>query len=428
MPAPGRARQWERGLLPWQDVPLPEPVRSRLFRSFWIAGFESATHITDCSERLDMLAATQHDRFVSDDYARLGPIGIRTVRDTMRWHLIEPRRGRFDFSSVDPFMDAAQRHELQVVWDLLHYGTPCGVELYHPDFPARFGEFAAAAARYLEAWSDEVPYFTPINELSFFSWAAGQVGWFHPFWRGRGYELKRQLVRAWLAAVDAIRGVDPRARFISVEPLIHTVPPLGQPDVDDRAAAQEASQWEAWDMIAGLRDSDLGGRADALDVMGVNFYHDNQWEVPGGEKIAWHVHPRDPRWVPFHRLVQGAWERYRRPIFVGETSHVGEGRAAWIREMTDEVCLAIRGGVPVDGMCLYPIIDRFEWDDPGHWHNSGLWDLAREPDGTLRRVLCVPYAEELARCQERIREALAASGDDAEDVAAGDGSSAHRSA
>jgi beta-glucosidase/6-phospho-beta-glucosidase/beta-galactosidase len=378
-----------------------------LFRSFWIAGFESATHITDCSERLDMIAATQHDRLVSDDYARLLPLGFRTVRDTMRWHLIEARRGRFDFSSVAPFVEAARARGIQVIWDLLHYGTPCGVELFSPDFPQRFADFAHAAATWLSRNTDEVPLFTPINELSFFSWAAGEVGWFYPHGRGRGLELKRQLVRGWVCAVDAIRDVDARARVVSVEPLIHNVPPLGLEDVEGRAAAQRRSQWEAWDMIAGLRDADLGGRPDLLDVMGVNFYHDNQWEVPGGEKIAWHVRPRDSRWIPFHRLLREAWDRYQRPIFVGETSHVGVGRADWLREMTDEVCLALREGVTVEGVCLYPIIDRFEWDDPGHWHNSGLWDLARTPDGTLQRVLCLPYAAELVRCQARLAATLA---------------------
>jgi hypothetical protein len=60
--------------------------------------------------------------------------------------------------------------------------------------------------------------------------------------------------------------------------------------------------------------------------------------------------------------------------------------------MTDEVCLAIRGG-------LDPILDRFEWNDATHWHNSGLWDYEIAPDGEYRRVLNVPYAAEL-RCSE----------------------------
>lgn len=205
--------------------------------------------------------------------------------------------------------------------------------------------------------------------------------------------------------VDALREVDPDVRLVSVEPLIHTVPPRGLDDVDGLAAAQTESQWEAWDMIAGDRAPELGGAARYLDIVGVNFYHDNQWEVPGGKKLAWHVHPRDDRWVPFHRLLLGAWQRYRRPILIGETSHVGIGRAEWLRELTDEVLLALQAGVPLEGLCLYPIIDRFEWENPAHWHNSGLWDLEHQVDGALHRVLNVPYATELRRSQRRLAAA-----------------------
>jgi hypothetical protein len=206
-------------------------------------------------------------------------------------------------------------------------------------------------------------------------------------------------VRAWIAAVDAIRRVDPGARFVSVEPLIHTVPRPGS----DRAAAdaQNESQWEACDMIAGRTARDLGGDERYFDIVGVNFYHDNQWEVPGGEKIHWHIKPRDSRWVPFNVLLRGAYQRYGRPILIGETSHVGSGRAEWIRELTDEVIVAVQGGVPLEGICLYPIVDRFEWDNPAHWHNSGLWDFAIE-QGVYRRVLNQEYAAELGRSQLRL--------------------------
>jgi hypothetical protein len=241
-----------------------------------------------------------------------------------------------------------------------------------------------------------------VNELSFFAWAAGEVGWFHPFSTHRGGDVKRQLVRAWIAGVDAIRVVDPGARIVSVEPVIHTVPPRGTQDVGGRAAAQNASQWEAWDLITGRTEPELGGHPGYLDIVGVNFYHDNQWEVPGGRKVHWHIKPRDRRWVPFSQLIRGAYDRYKRPIIIGETSHVGSGRAEWIRELTDEVIIAVRAGLPLEGICLYPIMDRFEWNDPAHWHNSGLWDFAIEPDGTYRRVLNEEYAAEFGRSQLRL--------------------------
>jgi beta-glucosidase/6-phospho-beta-glucosidase/beta-galactosidase len=367
-----------------------------------MGGFESACHINESGLRLDMLAATQHDRFVREDYAALRSMRIATVRDTARWHLIETTPYVYDFATLDRYVDAANAVGVEVIWDLLHYGWPEGLDVYSSEFVARFAAFCGAIATRLRDRIPERRWYTPINELSFFAWAAGEVGWFHPFSRHRGGEFKRQLVRAWIAAVDAIRDADPTARFVSVEPVIHTVPPKGSADIGGRAAAQTASQWEAWDLITGRIEPELGGAEHYLDVIGVNFYHDNQWEVPGGEKIPWHIHPRDPRWVPFSRLIRGAYDRYQRPIIIGETSHVGSGRAEWIRELTDEVIIAVQNGLPLEGICLYPIMDRFEWNDPTHWHNSGLWDFVTEPDGTFRRVLNREYAHEFVRSQQRL--------------------------
>ncbi len=349
-----------------------------------------------------MMAATHHDRFVEADYQRLRQVGITAIRDTVRWHLVETRRGVYDWSSFQPFVDAAQRQQMQVIWDLCHYGWPEDLDIFSTAFVDRFADFSRAVAIHLREQSDDVPLFTPINEISFFAWAAGEVGWFHPHAHGRGPDVKRQLIRACIASIEAIHDVDPRSRIVTVEPLIHVVAPKGKPDVDGMAAAYRNSQFEAWDMLSGASCPELGGQPRYLDVMGVNFYHDNQWEHPGGRKIAWHIHPRDARWVPFHKLLLEAYTRYQRPIFVGETSHVGVGRAAWIREMGDELGLAIDVGVPLEGICLYPIMDRFEWEDPTHWHNSGLWDYEVEPNGDFRRVLNAEYAAELFRSQEKL--------------------------
>ena len=369
-----------------------------------MAGFESACHINKQRRRLDMIAATQHDRFVDGDYARLRQVGITSIRDTVRWHLIERPGGVYDFTSLDGMVAAARRHRMQVIWDLCHYGWPDGLDMFSPAFIDRFASFCGAVARHLREQSDEVPFYTPVNEISFFAWAAGEVGRFHPFARRRGRDVKRQLIRACIAGTEAIWNVDARARIVTVEPIINVVPPKGKKDVNGAAAAYRSSQYEAWDMLAGSAEPELGGHPKYLDLMGVNFYHDNQWEYPGGKKIAWHIHPRDPRWIPFHQLIREAYERYRRPIFIGETSHVGSGRAEWIREMTQEISLAIDAGVPVEGICLYPVIDRFEWSDPSHWHNSGLWDFERDAEGNFVRVLNNEYAAELWHSQMKLAQ------------------------
>ena len=81
---------------------------------------------------------------------------------------------------------------------------------------------------------------------------------------------------------------------------------------------------------------------------------------------------------------------------------MGRGRAAWLREVTDEVILAAEQGTVVEGICLYPVLDRPDWENASHWHRSGLWDRVAGPGGELERVPCRPYLEELGRSRSRL--------------------------
>ena len=54
----------------------------------------------------------------------------------------------------------------------------------------------------------------------------------------------------------------------------------------------------------------------------------------------------------------------------------------------------------MEGITLYPIIDRPDWDDISHWHNSGLWDLVPDEQGVLQRVLYEDYAAVLREIQQ----------------------------
>jgi len=125
-----------------------------LFSSFWMAGFESSCHINLNGDRLDMLAATEHDRQADGDYARLREVGISTARDTLRWHLID-RPGGYDFSSAIGMVNAARTNGIQVVWDLCHYGWPDGLDIFSAAFVDRFARFCGAVARFMRQQGDE---------------------------------------------------------------------------------------------------------------------------------------------------------------------------------------------------------------------------------------------------------------------------------
>ena len=389
------------------DVPraAPAPPPS-LFHSFWQGGFESACHVNRAGVRLDMIACTQHDRQVNDDYARLAASGIGVAREGVRWHLVD-RAGHFNYSSLRPILAAGQAHDIQILWTLCHYGAPDGVDLFSPRFVDRFARYAGAVARWLRESSDAVPFFALINELSFLSWAAGDVGYIYPYGTRRATELKRNLVRATIAAMESIWREDSRARFLHCDPCIEVLVPRDRPDLARAAADMTASQFEAWDMIAGGYHHDLGGHPRYLDIIGANYYHSNQWEYPE-TRVPWDEGDPDPRRQPFHALLERLYRRYHRPLFISETSHVGEGRARWLRMIADEVATARDRGVPVEGICIYPIIDRPDWDDATHWHHSGLWDL-RPRAGGLEREICPEYARELEDAQRRIREVTAPS-------------------
>ncbi len=369
-----------------------------LFDSFFLAGFESACHINKAGQRLDMLALTQHDIQASEDYQLLRSFNIRTVRDGTCWPLIE-RGGAFDFSSLVPLLDAARQNDIQVLWNVFHYGAPDDLDIFSPQFVDRFARYCTALAGFIQDYTDRVPFYTPINEISFLAWAAGHVGYIHPFGVNRGQELKRQLIRAAITGIEAIWQVNPKARIIQVEPLIHVVYPKGHPELAEAAAAQRASQFEAWDMMTGQVDPNLGGQPQYLDIMGLNYYHSNQWEYPD-MRLRWEDTPRDERWVPLHLLLAEMYQRYRRPLFLGETSHFGVGRGLWLKEVYQEVKTAMANGVPMEGITIYPIIDRPDWDDLEHWHHSGLWDLVPDEQGRLQRVLNEDYAAALREIQQ----------------------------
>lgn len=360
-----------------------------LFQSFFLGGFECSTHRARSGRRLDLVAATGHDRFAAKDYALLQSIGICTVRDGIRWHLVEPHPGEYDFSSALPMLRAARETGMQVLWDICHYGWPDHIDIFQPEFIDRYAALAAGFARVLRDEVETVPIVCPMNEISFFAWAGGDVGHINPFTKHRGDELKRQLVRADIAATEAIWSVIPGARIAQVDPVIHIVHDADRPEDRDIAEGYRRSMFQAWDMIDGRMNSELGGSPKYLDIIGINYYPTNQWIHEGITLDRSH-----PQYRPFREIIREVYERYRRPIFIAETGIEDDARADWLRYVASEAFAALRSGVPVEGLCWYPILNYPGWDDDRHCY-CGLLDY---PDENGDREIHQPLADEF-RCQ-----------------------------
>ena len=360
---------------------------SKTFASFFQAGFECSSHRRRDGVRLDLIRATSHDRHVASDYRQCAELGLRTLRDGLRWHLIETSPGKYDWSSWMPALEAAEQLGLQIIWDLFHYGSPDCIDQCGPDFGQRFTDFSVAALEVHQSVSARPPVLCPLNEINFLSWAIDE-GYFPssgPVERGW---FKRQLVAAGIMASRAIKQRWPDATIVWAEPLIHIAPHNRRRPTVRAAERNLQGMYEAYDWLIGLAEPELGGDPSLVDVVGLNFYPHNQWYFEGPTIPMGHHEYR-----PLSDMLVDVAERYRKPVFISETGAEGSGRPAWLHYVCDEVREAQRRGVDLRGICIYPVTAYPGWDNSRHCE-VGLFSSITA-DG--KRHVYEPLAEELKR-------------------------------
>jgi hypothetical protein len=373
------------------------------FASFFMAGFECSSHRRSDGLRLDLIRSTGHEGCAREDYRACADLGLLTVRDGLRWHLIEAEAGAYDWSSWRPMLEAAAEAGVQVIWDLCHYGFPDHLELGSDAFVDAFARFAAAAARFHHSVLGEAALVCPVNEISYFTWAVN-TGYFPRLEQDKSIWLKGRLLAAALAGARAARQADPGVRLYWAEPLINILPALPDPESRTRAEHLRLGQFEAYDILLGRTAADLGGGPWAADALGFNFYSDNQW-IDGGSTIPLGHYD-------YRRLAEQLFEahqRFGKPIFISETGAEGSARAAWFHYVCDEVREAQRRGVEVQGICIYPVTSFPGWDDSRH-AEVGLFST---PHSDGRRAVYQPLADELARQRRDFGRRPAPAGEEA---------------
>jgi hypothetical protein len=373
-----------------------------LFRSFWLAGFDAADHLPGMRSAADGFAIDYYRARVGADYDMAAEAGIRCVRESIGWRRIA-RRGGFDFETVVLRAESARRAGLQVVWTLCHDGWPDDVDVCSDEFVDRFRELASAAARVLApSAGPEPPIYTPINEISFLAWALTETGLVAPprsELRHGSYALKRKLACAAFAACDAIRAIDPRARFLHVEP--ETSVAAGD------ARARRALLFRALDMLTGRLEPEHGGNAGYVDVVGIHCHRGaHPWR---GTPDAASRGIRETPPIAVHRLLADVHARYGCPIVVAESSPGPAGRVGWLREIGEEIGKALERGVPIVATCLSRVVERPAWEDPRAWRGRRLWDVLLHASHHAPRVRDSAYEQALRDVRSRIDPLVATS-------------------
>lgn len=148
-------------------------------------------------------------------------------------------------------------------------------------------------------------------------------------------------------------------------------------------------------MLAGRLAPELGGSPAHLDIVGLNFYYNNQWfrsgtTIPFGNQA----------FRPLRSMLREVSARYARPMLLTETGSESPNGAGWLRYVGGEVRAARRDGLPVGGVCLYPVMDYPGWDNDRHCHCG----LLRTDDGWRTRTLDEELLDQLFEEQDLLAE------------------------
>ena len=378
--------------------------RDGIFPTFFLSGFECSTFDWKDKGRRDVSAELRHYQHSDEDYAMLPPLGIAVAREGIPWPLVDKGNGEYDFSIIDPFVQAQRRHNVLPIWDLCHYGYPDGLNPLSDAFVARFTAYARAAAQYVAERAHHGPLlFTPMNEPTFWGYMGGEWSWAAPFGKDRDYRRRFtcMLARADISAVKAIRSDFPDARFVHIDPLIWVVPPRDRPDLAEAARVESYDDaYLAWDILSGLKHPEYGGSPEVIDILGFNNYSFGQMEYREQGPHA-PLDPGDDRIRPLCDLIEEGWRKYMRPCIVAETSGLKGGRPDWLNDVVGESLAAVNKGVDLHGVCLFPAVDMRDWGK-GDWLHNGIADVEELPDGSLMRKPFLPYVQCLHKWQRKL--------------------------
>lgn len=384
----------------------------------WAVGIED-TFIgqTARGERaLDEFDLTQHTRFWRSDLELARGLGVAMIRYGIPWYKVEPHPGQFDWTWVDQVVDYFTDHgELTPIFDLVHYGTPLWLEneFANPDYPARVALYAHEFAR---RYRSLARYFTPLNEPMITAEWCGWSGKWPPYLQGHSgfVAIMYQLCRGIVETVRAIREVNPAAVMVHVEASKKYVPADGE-------AVAECAFWNEfrfimWELIqgkvtdqhplykwlirCGLQTEQLfwfEQHAIDVDVIGLNYYPQFSLNlVHAGDFEHERIPVPVPAWgAELIEIVTETYARYRRPIFITETSYWGtvDERIRWMDELVNACDAIIRSGTDLCGVTWFPFISMVDWEYrtnglpvDQNFATFGLYDLKPNGDGMLERV------------------------------------------
>lgn len=367
-------------------------------------------------ERRDQLIETGHHHRL-DDIDRIIELGVTAVRFPVLWERVAPdSQEQLDFAWSDARLERLRAAGVRVIAGLVHHGAgPDYTSLVDPDFPAKLGTYAArVAAQYpwIEDW-------TPVNEPLTTARFSGLYGHWHPHGRDQATFLRclANECLGTLAAMQAIRAINPAARLVQADDLGKTfaTAPLGyQAEHDNErrwlsfdllcGRVDEANPWHGALLRAGISPDELArlkSGAARPDLIGVNHYLtsdrflDHRTDLypaalRGGNGRDAYADAEAVRVAHLNGEVglaarlREAWERYRIPLAVTEVHHGchREEQLRWLAQCWRD-CETVRAeGVDLRALTLWGMFGSVDWrsllTERRGCHDPGVYDVRGE--------------------------------------------------
>lgn len=365
----------------------------------WWEFEQKAGHIAngDTSE----IACDHYHRY-REDFALLRELNQNVHRLSIEWSRIEPNEREFDSRQM--------RHYRDVLGDLREQGIAPMLTLHHftnPLWFVRKGGWAANGAAHaflpfvhkvVDELGDLVTLWCTINEPVIYATNGWLTGDFPPGRKGAiasVFRITGNLRRAHEMAYEAIKRRFPDAGVGLSHHKFLFLPASNRPQ-DRLAAGIAQATLDRWPVAPGVLKPVVEARCD---YVGIAHY----W----GQSVAFNARrPKDqfirrfnPPGVPLTDMGWGSNPRWMRqvlnelkplhkPVYVTENG-IATGqdatRAAYLKEILEQVRLAIEDGVDVRGYFHWTNTDNFEWSR-GYHARFGLIDVDRTR-ATLDRTI-----------------------------------------
>ena len=348
----------------------------------------------------DIMETTGHDVSWKQDLALLAAAGVRRLRYPIRWHRLEPEEGIFNWSETDRVLKHLVDQGFEPIVDLVHHTS------YPRWLTAGFADprFGAAYLRYAEAVALRYPWireYTLFNEPFSTLFLTGHEAIWPPYHSGLSGFVEQILnVLPAVAEASVFFGeLLPDARHVWVDTCEHHTGTGASGEAYARMANErrflviDTFLGRGYDPDGALAPllAATGGerllniRPGRIDILGLDYYAHCQWEFgPTGGSAP------TERPLPLSDQILHYWQRYGLPCMLAETNLRGftSDRATWFKYVLEQCELAAAKGVPITGMCWFPVVDSTDWDSllyrcDGNIDPVGVFwldsELARQP-------------------------------------------------